>query len=140
MGHGRLQIAEQKRPHFHCQLRRESRTHAVSTKRHNSPLMSQTHKGPDRQNSRGYRENAQDYHDRNRAARAEISSDALKRKNVIDADDLYKSGHIRLSAICPEEHLNELDGYSGQRQPDAAIRAAACPATNTQEMPHKRQS
>lgn len=140
MGHGRLQIAEQKRPHFHCQLRRESRTHAVSTKRHNSPLMSQTHKGPDRQNSRGNRANAQECHDRNRAARAEISSDALKRKNLRHADDLYMSGHIRLSSICPEEHLNVHDAYSGRRQPDAAIRAAAYLATNNQEMPHKRQS
>ena len=86
MDHGRLQIAEQTRQHFHCQLRRESRTHSVSTKRHNSPLMSRIHKGPDRQNSRGNRENAQDYHDRNRAARAEISSDALQRKNLLDAD------------------------------------------------------
>jgi hypothetical protein len=102
--------------------------------------MLQTHKGPDRQNSRGNGENAQECHDRTRAARAEISSDDQKRKNLLDADDRYMSGHIRLSWICPEEHLHEHDGYSGRRQPDAAIRAAACLATNTQEMPHKRQS
>jgi len=102
--------------------------------------MLQTHKGPDRQNSRGSRENAQECHDRTHAARAEISSDALKRKNQLNADGLYRFDHIRLSWICLEEHLNEHDRYSGRRQPDAAIRAAACLATNTQEMPRKRQS
>lgn len=140
VGHGRLQIAEQTHPHFGCQLRPESRTHSVSVRRQNSPLMSQRHTGPDRQSSRGNRESARECHHRNLPARTETSDDALKRANPRDEDDPCMTDRSCISSICHVESLNVHGARTGQHRPDAAVHAAACPPTNTREMPRKRQS
>jgi hypothetical protein len=97
------------------------------------------HTGPDRQSSRGNRENAQECHDRSHAARAETWSDAPEPTKRQDADDLCMADRSRFSSVCPLQRL-ALDAHNGQHPPDAAVRVEVCPATNTQEMPRKRQS
>lgn len=98
------------------------------------------HTGPDRQNSRGNRENAQEGHDRNHAALADARSHAPEPTKRQDANDPCMADRSRFSSICSVQRLNAHDAHSGQHQPDAAVRVAVCPATNTQEMPRKRQS